>query len=74
MLNQPVQVTVDAFSGRTFEGRVTHIADEAQYTPRNVATQDERVNTVYAVEVLLPNGDGLLRPGMTADARWGASQ
>ncbi len=71
-LNQPVRVTVDAFPGRTFDGRVTHIADEAQYTPRNVATQAERVNTVYAVEILLPNDNGLLRPGMTADARWDA--
>ncbi len=70
-LNQQVRVAVDAFPGRTFEGRVTHIADEAQYTPRNVATQAERVNTVYAVEILLPNDEGLLRPGMSADAAVG---
>jgi HlyD family secretion protein len=69
-LDQTVRVDVDALPGSTFEGRVTHIADEAQYTPRNVATQDERVSTVYAVEILLPNGEGLLRPGMTADAGW----
>ena len=73
-LGQPVRVTVDAFPGRTFEGRVTHIADEAQYTPRNVATQAERVNTVYAVEILLPNGEGLLRPGMAADAEFVMSE
>jgi HlyD family secretion protein len=69
-LNQQARVTLDAFPGRAFEGRVTHIADEAQYTPRNVATQEERVNTVYAVEILLPNEQGLLRPGMTADAEF----
>lgn len=70
ILNQQVQVIVDAFRGRAFEGRVTHIADEAQYTPRNVATQAERVNTVYAVEIVLPNEEGLLRPGMAADAEF----
>jgi HlyD family secretion protein len=73
-LDQPVQVTADAFPGRIFAGRVTHIADQAQYTPRNVATQDERVSTVYAVEILLPNDQGLLRPGMSADATLGAKQ
>lgn len=69
-LDQEVSVSVDAFPERTFEGRVLRIADRAQYTPRNVATKEERVNTVYAVEVLLPNADGLLRPGMPADARF----
>ena len=72
-LNQKVSVTADAFPGRTFEGRVTHIADQAQYTPRNVATKEERVNTVYAVEVVLANGEGLLKPGMPADAVFLAS-
>jgi HlyD family secretion protein len=67
-LQQVVQVEVDAFSGRAFEGRITHIADHPQYTPRNVATKDERVNTVYAVEIRLANAEGLLKPGMPADA------
>jgi len=67
-LNQNVRVEVDAFPGRTFGGRVVHIADHAEYTPRNVATKEERVNTVYAVEIVLPNADGLLKPGMSADA------
>jgi len=69
-LEQRVSIRVDAFPGRTFEGRVVHIADHAQYTPRNVATKEERVNTVYAVEILLPNAEGLLKPGMPADARF----
>lgn len=67
-LDQRVLVTADAFPGRTFEGRVTHIADQAQYTPRNVATKEERVNTVYAVEIVLENDERLLKPGMPADA------
>jgi HlyD family secretion protein len=69
-LGQAVTVQVDAFPGRTFDGRIEHIADRAQYMPRNVATQEERVNTVYAVEIGLPNSEGLLKPGMPADVTW----
>ena len=70
-LGQPVQVTVDSFPGRTFDGTITHIADSAEFTPRNVATQEERVNLVFAVEVSLDNTDGALKPGMPADATFG---
>jgi len=69
-MNQPVLVTVDAFPQRQFEGHVAHIADQAQYTPRSVSTRDERVNTVFAVEILLANPQGLLKPGMPADAQF----
>lgn len=69
-VGQKVWISVDAYPGRTFEGHVVHVADRAQYTPRNVATKEERVNTVYAVEISVPNGEGLLKPGMAADARF----
>lgn len=67
-LGQAAGVTVDAYPGRTFAGRVTRIADEAEFTPKNVQTQEERVKTVFAVEIALENAEGLLRPGMPADA------
>jgi HlyD family secretion protein len=67
-LGQPVEVTVDSFPERTFEGQVKHIADEPEFTPRNVATAEERLNTFYAVKINLPNASGLLKPGMPADA------
>ncbi|MCL6431501.1 MAG: efflux RND transporter periplasmic adaptor subunit [Anaerolineae bacterium] len=67
-LGQRVLVSVDSYPGRTFAGEVVHIADEAEFTPRNVATQEERVNTFFAVRVRLPNPDGALKPGMPADA------
>jgi HlyD family secretion protein len=67
-LGQKVDVTVDSFPGHRFEGQVVYMADQPQYTPRNVATQEERVNTVYGVKVRLPNAEGLLKPGMAADA------
>ncbi len=67
-LGQTVAVTVDSYPGRPFTGHVTHIADRAEFTPRNIATREERVNTYYAVRVSLPNPDGALKPGMPADA------
>ena len=67
-LGQAVRVMVDSFPGRVFGGRVTRIGDEPEFTPRNVATQEGRLNTFYAVQVRLSNEEALLKPGMPADA------
>ncbi|MCG3139448.1 MAG: hypothetical protein HDKAJFGB_00323 [Anaerolineae bacterium] len=67
-LGQPIGVQVDSFPGRTFDGRVIYISDEAEYTPRNVQTKEERVTTVFAVKVEIPNAQLELKPGMPADA------
>jgi HlyD family secretion protein len=66
-LGQEVRVTVDAYQD-TFVGQVTHIASQAEFTPKNVETREERVNMVFAVEITLDNADGRLLPGMPADA------
>ena len=67
-LGQEVEVQVDSFPERVFIGHVGSIAGEAEFTPRNVQTQEERVNLVFAVKVSIPNPDGALKPGMPADA------
>lgn len=67
-VGQPVEVTVDSFPGRVFLGRVATIATEAEFTPRNIQTADERANMVFAVKVVIPNPDRALKPGMPADA------
>ena len=67
-LGQSVQVTLDAFPDHSFEGQVMHISDEPEFTPRNVATAEERLNTFYAVRIHLENPDLLLKLGMPADA------
>jgi multidrug resistance efflux pump len=67
-LGQAALLRVDAYPGRTFAGRVTEIANEAEFTPRNVQTRKERVNLVFRVKVAVPNPDGVLKPGMPADA------
>jgi HlyD family secretion protein len=67
-LEQPVEVTVDSFPGETFPGQVVWISDEAEFTPKNIQTKEERVNTVFAVKARIPNPDHKLKPGMPADA------
>ena len=67
-VGQLVEVRVDSFPDRTFTGSVVAIADEAEFTPRNVQTQEERVNMVFAVDVRIPNPDHALKPGVPADA------
>ena len=68
LIGQPVEVRVDSFPERVFPGRVVAIAQEAEFTPRNVQTQKERVNMVFAVDVSIPNPEHALKPGMPADA------
>jgi multidrug resistance efflux pump len=67
-VGQEVEVRVDSFPERVFVGHVANIAGEAEFTPRNVQTQEERVNLVFAVKVRIPNPDYALKPGMPADA------
>lgn len=68
-LGQEVELTVDTFPERRFRGQVVYIAPRTEFTPRNVQTPQERVRTVVAVKVQIPNPDLLLKPGMFADAR-----
>lgn len=60
-------VAVDSYPGESFPATVTHIADQAEFTPRNTQTTEGRRLTVYAVELRLANPDGKLKPGMPAD-------
>jgi HlyD family secretion protein len=66
-IGQPVEVTTD--DGQKREGTVSFVASQAEFTPKNVQTRDERVKLVYRVKVRLPNEDGLFKPGMPAEAR-----
>jgi HlyD family secretion protein len=48
---------------------VTFISAQAEFTPKNVQTADERAKLVYRVKLGLENADGLFKPGMPAEAR-----
>jgi len=64
---QPASVSVDAYPDRTFNGVVLRLADEAEFTPTNVQTKEDRTRLVYAVTISLENPDLSLKPGMIAD-------
>ena len=66
-VGQKVEINVDAYPGLAFNGEVTRIADQAQFTPTNVQTTEERVKLVFAIEILVDDPDGLLHGGMPAD-------
>jgi HlyD family secretion protein len=61
------EVTVDSFPGKTFAGTVTTVSPQAEFTPKNVQTKEERVRLVYAVKVKVDSADGALKVGMPAD-------
>lgn len=68
ILGQPVTVTVSSLPEHIFSGQVVRIGSAPEYTPRNVATAEERLNTFYEVKIALENPDSLLKPGMPAEA------
>lgn len=68
-LGMALEATLPELDGKKIEGKVKHIRDEAEFTPRNVQTREERARLVYAVKVALPNGDRLLKPGMTVEVK-----
>ena len=66
-LGQQASVNVDSFPGQQFSATVVAIADQAEFTPRNVQTEEGRRNTVFAIKLSIENPDGRLKPGMPAD-------
>jgi multidrug efflux pump subunit AcrA (membrane-fusion protein) len=66
-LGQTVYVTVDSFPGETFTATVTYIADQAEFTPRNVQTVQGRSATVYAIKLKVSDPNTKLKLGMPAD-------
>jgi membrane fusion protein YbhG len=66
-LGQEAEVRTDG--GQVRRGHITFVSSQAEFTPRNVQTRDERVKLVYKVKVGLDNTDGLFKPGMPAEAR-----
>src|SRR5439155_22963308 len=63
----PVRVRVDSWPNEDFQGTVEQINRQAEFTPRNVQTVEERVKQVFGVKVRLPSDQEKLRAGMSAD-------
>ena len=67
-LGQRARVTTDGQPGKVFEGRVSFISSQAEFTPKSVQTEKERVKLVYRIKIALANPGMELKPGMPADA------
>jgi len=64
---QEVNVTSDTYPGKTYQGRISFISSEAEFTPKNVQTREERVKLVYRIKIDISNPGMELKPGMPAD-------
>jgi len=67
-LGENVDVTVDSFPNRIFKGRIVSISSEAEFTPKNAQTPEERVKLVFGVKIAVENPGRCLKPGMPGDA------
>jgi HlyD family secretion protein len=67
-LNQTIRLRIDTYPDKDFEGRITWISPEAEFTPKNVQTREARVELVYAVKVTVENPEGIFKIGMPVEA------
>ncbi|HEY5123142.1 MAG TPA: efflux RND transporter periplasmic adaptor subunit [Ignavibacteria bacterium] len=68
-LGEKADITVDSFKDKVFSGEVIFISSEAEFTPKNIQTPEERTKLVYAVKIQIPNPQFELKSGMPADAK-----
>lgn len=66
--NQPAEVVTDTYPGKKYQGRISFISSEAEFTPKTIQTTEERVKLVYRIKVKVDNSSLELKPGMPADA------
>jgi HlyD family secretion protein len=66
-LGSPVHVTTDSYKGKSYTGRVSFISSEAEFTPKQIQTQQERVKLVYRIKIDLDNSSRELKSNMPAD-------
>ncbi len=68
-LGQKVEISMDTYPDKIYEGKIIFISPEAEFTPKNIQTNDERTKLVFAVKIEIPNRNFELKPGMPADAK-----
>lgn len=67
-LGDPATVTTDAFPKKKFNGSVSYISSQAEFTPKSVQTFEERVKLMFRIKIEVENPNEELKPGMPADA------
>jgi len=68
-LGEAVTLTTDTYPGKKYQGRISFISSEAEFTPKSVETHEERVTLVYRIRIDIDNPSHELLPGMPADAQ-----
>ncbi|NJD22118.1 MAG: HlyD family efflux transporter periplasmic adaptor subunit [Melioribacter sp.] len=68
-LGQKAEIKIDSFPEKSFEGKVIFISPEAEFTPKNIQTKDERTKLVFAVKIEIPNPQQELKTGLPADVK-----
>ncbi len=66
-LNQSVEVKTDTYPNKIYKGRISFISQEAEFTPKQIQTTEERVKLVYRIKIQVDNTNLELKPGMPAD-------
>lgn len=66
-LNQKVEVTMDTYPDRRFQGTITYVSSTSEFTPRNVQSVDERKHQVFAIKIRVEDSQGIFKSGMAAD-------
>ena len=67
-LGQKVLVTSDTYPNKTYHGYISFISSDAEFTPKNIQTSEERLKLVYRIKIMIENTEHELKPGMPADA------
>ena len=67
-LGAKAKVTTDSYPGKVYQGRVTFISSEAEFTPKQIQTEQERVKLVYRIKIEMANPRRELKENMPADA------
>lgn len=68
-IGQPAAVTTDSFPGKRYMGRVSFISSEAEFTPKQIQTEEERVKLVYRIKVEIENPNRELKSNMPVEVR-----
>jgi HlyD family secretion protein len=66
-LNQAAEIKTDTFPNKVYKGRISFISQEAEFTPKQIQTTEERVKLVYRIKIQVDNTNLELKPGMPAD-------
>lgn len=69
-VGQKAEITTDPYPDKIFNGEVSYISPQAEFTPKNLQTKEERVNMVFAVKIKIKEGLDLLKPGLPADVKF----